>query len=199
MAFPPGILNCSSPTCSHHHEALDSYSQHLVSTVLECASQCIPMHKSTPGAVRNLTGWNHGADKLKEATRFWHKVWEEAGCPSSGVLFNVKKHSKARFKYAVHRLKRRQHILLREKLARSFASKNFNKFWDDVRRLNKSKSSSPPVVDGVRDSKIISSIFASKFDRLLNIHPTSSSKNLYSSIHSLVTESLLSAVEFSEE
>ena len=99
----------------------------------------------------------------------------------------------------MHRLKRRQHFLLRERLARSFASKNFNKFWDDVRRLNKSKSSSPPVVDGVRDSKIISSIFASKFDRLLNIHPTSSSKNLYSSIHSLVTESLLSAVEFSEE
>ena len=45
-------------------------------------------------------------------------------------------------------------------------------------------------------SKIISSIFASKFDRLLNIHH---SKNLYSSIHSLVTESLLSAVEFSEK
>ena len=63
------------------------------------------MHKSTPGAVRNLTGWNHGANKLKEATSF---------------------------KYAVRRLKRRQHFVLREKLACSFASKNFNKFWDDV-------------------------------------------------------------------
>ena len=88
LAFPPGILKYSSTTCSHHHEALDSYSQQLVSTL--CASRCIPMYKSTPGAVRNLTGWNHGANKLKEATRFWHNVWEEAGCPSLGVLFNIK-------------------------------------------------------------------------------------------------------------
>ena len=60
--------------------------QHLVSTLLKCAYQCFPTYTNTSN--QKLVGWNDGAGKLKETTNFWHKVWEEAGCPSSGVLFN---------------------------------------------------------------------------------------------------------------
>ena len=34
------------------------------------------------------------ADKLKQASSFWHKVWEEAGYPSSGVLATIKRQAK---------------------------------------------------------------------------------------------------------
>ena len=50
-----------------------------------------------------------------ETTNFWHKVWLEAGSPSSGVLFHIKRRAKSRYKYAVRRLKRRHHFILREK------------------------------------------------------------------------------------
>ena len=52
------------------------------------------------------------------------KVWVEAGCPA-GILAEVKKSAKARYKYAVHRLKRRQPHIKRKKLG---ASRNTRKF-----------------------------------------------------------------------
>ena len=55
--------------------------EHLVSTLLKCAYQCFPTYTNTSN--QKLVGWNDGAGKLKEATNFWHKVWEEAWCPSS--------------------------------------------------------------------------------------------------------------------
>ena len=37
-------------------------------------------------------GWNDSTGKLKKASVFWHKVWEEAGCPTSGVLSALIRH-----------------------------------------------------------------------------------------------------------
>ena len=34
----------------------------------------------------------------------------DAGCPSSGVLFHIKRKTKLRFKYAVRRIIRQQHL-----------------------------------------------------------------------------------------
>ena len=97
-------INCYSTDCSCHLELLDYYAHHLVHTLLDCACLCIPSH--TTSSPRRLVGWKDGVSSLKEATNFWHKVWVEAGCPSSGVLFSIKKNAKSRYKYAHRRLKR---------------------------------------------------------------------------------------------
>ena len=115
-------INCYSTDCSCHLELLDDYAHHLVHTLLDCACLCIPSH--TTSSSRSLVGWKDGVSSLKEATNFWHKVWVEAGCPSSGVLFSIK----SRYKYAHRRLKRRQHFLLQKKLAHSFAGKSKEEF-----------------------------------------------------------------------
>ena len=141
-------MNCYSTDCSCHLELLDDYAHHLVHTLLDCACLCIPSH--TTSSPRRLVGWKDGVSSLKEATNFCHKVWVEAGCPSSGVLFSIKKNAKSRYKYAHRRLKRRQHFPLQKKLACSFAGKSKEEFWSDIKQLNKpSKSSRVPVVDGV--------------------------------------------------
>ena len=85
--------NCYSTDCSCHLELLDDYAHHLVHTLLDCACLCIPSH--TTSSPRRLVGWKDGVSSLKEATNFWHKVWVEAGCPSSGVLFSIKKNAKS--------------------------------------------------------------------------------------------------------
>ena len=51
-----------------------------------------------------LSGWNNSTNTLKQEAHFWHRVWTECGCPTSGVLFQIKKYSKRRFKYEVHHL-----------------------------------------------------------------------------------------------
>ena len=120
-------INCYSTDCSCHLELLDDYAHHLVHTLLDCACLCIPSH--TTSSPRRLVGWKDGVSSLEEATNFWHKVWIEAGCPSSDVLFGIKKNAnKSRYKYAHRWLKRRQNFLLQKKLAHLFAGKSKEEF-----------------------------------------------------------------------
>ena len=81
VSLPSEVSNCVSSCCPHHRDALDFWAQNFVSTMLECASNCFPTITST--SARTLVGWKDSAGRLKEAARFWYKVWMEAGCPVS--------------------------------------------------------------------------------------------------------------------
>ena len=52
-----------------------------------------------------LVGVIEGVNPLKDKFLVWNKIWDEAGCPSTGVLSQLKKHAKTRYKYPVRRLK----------------------------------------------------------------------------------------------
>ena len=54
---------------------------------------------------------------------FWYKVWSEAGHPSTGILSDIKKNPKRKYKYHIRELKRKQNNLNRERLAKSFPDK----------------------------------------------------------------------------
>ena len=130
-SLPP---NCSLPHCTIHQDVLDSCSQHLVYPSLTCSSQCFPTISSSSS--RKLAGWTDSTNNLKRTANFWHKLWNDAGCPSSGVLFQLKQNTKKKYKREVRRLTRRQKFPLQKKLARSFSKKNRNSFWADVKRMN---------------------------------------------------------------
>ena len=136
------------------------------------------------------------AGKLRKASIFWHRVWEEAGCPTSST---IKRHANKRYKYEIRRLKHRKHFLLRDRLAHSFALKKKASFCSDINRLNnKGATKHSPVVDGVSGTKNIANIFASKFSSLLNKHSSSLRNSLLASIKSSLSESDLSSVTISE-
>ena len=60
-----------------------------------------------------ISGWNSLARSLKQSAAFLNRLWCDSGCPSSGVLFQIKKYAKKWFKYEVRRLRRQQeHIKL---------------------------------------------------------------------------------------
>ena len=85
-------------------------------------------------------------------------MWEEAGCPSSGVLFNIKNNARSRYKYAVRRNKRRQNHVVRNKLSQSFSKKRKSNFWSVVKGLAKShKSTCALIVDGISGGDNIAS------------------------------------------
>ena len=56
--FPPEVVNCSNVDCKVHYEAIDSFTQLFVSTLLSCSFQCFPC--STPSSTCKLAGWNDG-------------------------------------------------------------------------------------------------------------------------------------------
>ena len=84
-SLQPEIVNCYDTVCKSHHVLLDNYAHHLVKTLLDCSYHCFPCHRSPSS--HELIGWNDGPN-------FWYRVWDQAGCPSTGALFNLKKTSK---------------------------------------------------------------------------------------------------------
>ena len=144
--------------------------QSFISVLESCSLLCFPSLTSSPASLPKLPGWNDGTGMLRKMSVFWHRVWVEAGYPSAGILFNIKRNAKLRLKYAVRRLKRRKDFLVREKLARAFAARKKYKFWSEVRRLNHVKKSCAPSIDGTSNIQQIADLFSSKFAGILNKH-----------------------------
>ena len=143
--LPVDILTCANTACSQHHMVLDEYADKLVSTLIACGKTCLPTRSPS---FHTVTGWNDFCKDLKQDADFWYKIWKEAGCPHTGVLFDIKKSTKKKYKSSVRRLKRKQNQLTREKLAKSFAGRKKTGFWSAVKQLRRAPTSRAPVVDG---------------------------------------------------
>ena len=169
-----------------------------MSTMLHCASYCIPCKRPS---FKRVPGWKDSTEQLRRASIFWHRVWEEAGCPSSGVLFTIKRKAKKRYKFEVRRIKHRHQYLIRDRFAHSFTKRKKDSFWLDVKIINKCNAPRfSPVVDDVNGDTNIVNVFASKFSAVLNKHSTSSSQTIPSTaIMSYLTESHLSIITVSHD
>ena len=143
----------------------------------------------------------YSAEQLRRASIFWHRVWEEACCPSSGMLFTIKRKAKKRYKFEVRRIKHRRQYLIRDRFAHSFTKRKKDSFRFDVKSINKCNATCfSPVVDGVNGDTNIAIVFASKFSTVLNKHSTSSSQTIPSTaIISYLTESHLSVITVSHD
>ena len=158
---------CCVPDCSKHKITLDSYSLQLIKCIVDSAYHSIPCHSRAPA--RTLAGWNFGPKQLRSQAKFWNQVWVEAGCPSKGVLFQIKKTCKHRFKYAVRKIRRQQRYIKRAQLASVFSRKSSKDFWASVKRTTRLKTTlKASVIDGVRGDYNIAELWASKLKDLLN-------------------------------
>ena len=155
---------------------------------------------NTSSSPRRLVCWNDtSCSKLKQTANFWYRLWEDAGHPSSGVLFQIKKNTKTRYKYEIRHLKRRQNVLLQDKFASLFASKKKDDFRSQIRQLNRSRPSPASSVDNVSGDVNIANLFASKFANVLNSNSSSSRDSLHSSIQSSIESWHLRDVHFSDK
>ena len=193
-ASPIEALCCTNPDCTSHQRVLESYCDSLCNILKVSAELTLPLFRQG----RVIPGWNKAASMLKSKANFWHRVWREAGYPCSGVLFDIKRRSRSRFKYEVRRLRRCEKHIRRSKFAEAMSSKDVNSFWSQVRRINSSKSSSSSsVVDSVSGAPRIANVFSAKLESLLNSRPTSVREELLSSLD--VCDDDLQSFQFSQD
>ena len=115
-----------------HAPALDWFCEQLSLCLHHCAVLTMP----TVCQSSSVPGWNTAACLYKEKANFWHAVWKQAGSPTSGVLHQIKKSSRSRYKYEVRHLRRHEEFIGREKMAAALASSNSKSFWQQVHRVS---------------------------------------------------------------
>ena len=161
-SIPDDLVSCCNPHCNSHYQLLDSLCSQLLECLLTASSICLPKVKKRRHL---LAGWNASARSLKQSAAFWHKLWCDSGCPTSGVLFQIKKHSKKRFKYEVRRLKRQQEHIRREQLGDALSQSRYNDFWRVVcnaAKSSKGASTTSPCVDHCSCNADIANAFGDK-------------------------------------
>ena len=188
------VVGCCDPSCTTHHLCMDKFCDYLACCLDHAARKTLPLTHPTS----TVAGWNHSARGQK--ANFWHRVWKQAGSPSAGVLHQLKKLARSRYKYEVRRLKRRELHIRRWKMAQALASSNTRSFWQQVQRVNKAqKPHSACSIDGHRGASNITRLFSSKLQGILNSQDVCERDSLHSHIfHSLQSDELVS-VTISEE
>ena len=87
---------------------LDEYADKLVSTLIDGGKHCLPTRSPS---FRTLTGWKDSCKDLKQDADFWYNVWNEAGRPPTGILLDIRKSTKRKYKSSVRWLKRKENQL----------------------------------------------------------------------------------------
>lgn len=131
LVIPDDVVKCSNPHCLAHCEPLDSICHELVQCLLTSAEATIPQVKFKKG----VAGWNGEVRPLREKSLFWNRLWKENGCPQVGVLSQLRKYAKSRYRYAVRRVLRNQDKLRSKKLADALLQDKSRNFWQEVKRF----------------------------------------------------------------
>lgn len=87
------------------------------------------------------------------------------------MLSQIRKKAKARYKYAVRSLKRRKDHILSKKISSALTGKRNKAFWQEIKRLKRSKTakcSQSSIVDGFTSAHDITNIFRNKLSAILN-------------------------------
>lgn len=163
IEIPEDVVNCVDPNCSVHSSILERLCSRLVSCLTDSAEQSIPKCGG-----RRLAGWNEEVRPLKDQSILWNRIWREAGCPSAGVLAQLRKHAKSRYKYAARRLIRNQDQLRRKSMAEALLRDSSRDFWQEVGQCKRSKQSPASYVDGVHGDVNIANLWVSRFKDLFS-------------------------------
>ena len=120
LSFPP-VLNYVNPAC----EDISPNAQIdlLCEDLINC---CIVSDRVFPRVSKKNVRpkWSADVKPYKDDCVLWHKLWIDAGSPNSGVIYDVKKHTKRQYMYAIRRNKRRIDVNRKERMAIAISNDN---------------------------------------------------------------------------
>ena len=172
--FPPDLLGCCDLQCTRHSTAIDDLTKQFYSCLHQASITCLPQVCKKPTVI---CGWSsNSTSRLKKESILWNHIWQDCGCPSSGVVFQLKRKTKNRYKHEVRRLQRRQVHLKRERVGLALSEANSRDFWREIQQMKKASTGSTrnrKTINGFSSDNDIANTFSQKLSGLLNSSPSS--------------------------
>ena len=170
----PEVVHCNDTRCKNplHHRQLDEYASFLTDACISAADDCLPKVKN--GNAQPIPNWSEEIEmkKTDALEHFW--IWEVAGKPNSGPLFDSMRRSKRQYHYAIRSVQRNASNIRNNKLAEALASGRDSDMFKEIKRAD-GKSRKPTNIDGIFDEKDIVNLFARKNETLYNSVPSDAS------------------------
>ena len=171
----PGCLECSDPKCNDetHSVVRDSFVLDTLSAVIESSHATIPMVGGRPGSVRpdsgNMPGWREEVEPARKDSVFWHAVWQSAGRPTDGELYNIMKRTRSRYHTAIRKVRRAAEQIKAQKLLEASVSGGSD-LMNELKKARGGKHTPdlPENVAGANGEEEICEKFRSVYNELYN-------------------------------
>ena len=108
------------------------------------ASDNIPITKKN---LKNLPGWNEFVSPEKEKALFWLSIWINNSSPRQGYVADIMRRTRAKYHYAIRRIRNNSQLIKKRVMARAVAQKCFRQLWTEVRKLRDCKSNLANCID----------------------------------------------------
>ena len=88
-------------------------------------------------------------------------MWQEAGKPQTGVVYNVIKRTRHQYHYVVRCCKRQKFEIQKQKITENIL--NSTTFWKEIRKLNPTSKTISNNIDDTNGPLEISNLFYEKY------------------------------------
>lgn len=120
---------------NQHGAELHSLYENILESLPVSSSSLPLLYKAKPG-------WKLYAEE----------AWVESGRQRFGPLFDHKKHTNVKFKFASRFIKRNEAAVRADSLTKILEVNSVNDFWKEIKRINSVKTSLPAKTGGVSGS-----------------------------------------------
>ena len=128
------------------------------------------------------------------AARDINLLWKHSGKPRQGVIYDLMKQTRSKFKYALRVCKGNKNSIISEKIAEAMCAKNDRAFWREIKKSSNSKINLPNVVGNAQGIDNISGMWQEHYSHIFNMVHESNCKDLHSDMccnHSLFDQDMV--------
>ena len=160
---------CKDYKCTKHSEFIQKQHSKIIELWLEASSQYLPhTSENADNGHKIIPGWNEHVKEHKENAKFWHELWLQKGRPRQGDIADMKRSSRLKYHYAIRYVTKENIRLRNNRMGEAIAKNHDRSLWEEVRKMSKTTTSLPNMMDNKTDKDEISIIFSEKYNTLYN-------------------------------
>ena len=150
-----------------HKASVERYYEEITTAILK-AEQCLP--RVNPSIQRSF--WSEELSVLKDESINSTNEWKEAGCPSSGPIYDLKKDCHYRYKKEIRKCKREDEKRQNDALFDDLMGRDTNAFWKKWNSINRIGDPLVTRIEGETDPVNIADTFSRYFESVYGGHDT---------------------------
>jgi len=158
--IPKDIANvkCDTVNCIHWNSINDYYNS-LVDALITATNYNIPFVQ-----VNTFKPfWSSELSELKEASYNAHQLWILCDKPNSGLVNNLRRESKYKYKLALRQAMRQEELQIDDEISNLYLKKDVNKFWMKWNSKFNKSSCYPSNIGGHTKNSDIAVAFSDAF------------------------------------
>ena len=183
--IPQDIPMCNNFMCNQHSSLIIDLMDEYMDVLIDCANIAIPKNRMKNKG--GIPGWNTFVQPFKDKSILWNDIWKSAGCPRNGQLAQIRRLTRAKYYWAIKKVKRDRDKIILNNTAQQLANKAFKDFWHTIKNIKNSNRYVSNVVDGLCTDNDISNNFKDIYKSLYNSVPDENFERTINKVNSLIT------------